>query len=109
MLAKEYRLPIQYLSTRKVESSKRTPILTIKIFKSDLPHARFGVIISKKINKIAPKRNLLKRSVFNFIQPLLKDINPADYLIIINKSGVEKEELINELKNVQYFICSTVI
>jgi len=99
MIAKKYRLPIQYLSTRKVEQSERTPVLTIKVFKSDLSHPRFGVVISKRINKAAPKRNQLKRSVFNFVRTIFDKVAIADYLVIINKKDAEKEEVLSVILN----------
>lgn len=99
MLPKKYRLPIQRLPAKSIKNIG-SPILAVKIFNSNLSHARFGVIISKKINKTAVGRNRLKRLVFAFIQKIFPKIPPADYLIIINKKEADGKELIVELKKV---------
>lgn len=100
MLSKKYRLPIQHLPSKKADNIKKTSVLTIKIFKSDLSYPRFGIIISGKIYKSAVKRNQLRRAFFNFVRDNFDSFKPADYLVIINKKEISKEELIENLKYV---------
>ena len=98
MLPKKFRLPIQKLP-EKSSKNIRSPLVTIKVFSSDLGFPRFGVIISRKINKSAVKRNQLKRKFFLFAEEIFSKIKTADYLVIINKKEITAEELEKELNS----------
>ena len=84
MLPKKKKILIQNLP-KKGFVSHRSSFFTLKIFPNQTHSARFGVIISKKVAKLAVHRNQLKRLIFNTLVPLTKQLSAADYLIIVNK------------------------
>ena len=99
MLKKKYRLPIQE-TIKKNGRTIRTPFFLIKVFPNNLPHSRFGVIVSKKVAKEATARNRLKRIIFSCLDPKAKA--GADFLIILSPKikDLPKEEIIKNLKEV---------
>ncbi|OGY64091.1 MAG: ribonuclease P protein component [Candidatus Harrisonbacteria bacterium RIFCSPLOWO2_02_FULL_41_11] len=99
MLSKKYRLPIQKMLKEK-STAVKTPYFLIKIFRNSLPYSRFGVIVSKKIARLAVRRNKLRRLVFSLVRPYSKKIGGKDYLIIISPAikELKKEEVGEKLK-----------
>lgn len=102
MLAKKYRLPIQSV-LNKSGRTFRSRCFLLKLFYSKIEFNRFGVIISKKIDKRAAKRNWLKRIVLDSAKEYIRP--PADeqkYDILIIPSPItakmEKADIIKELK-----------
>ncbi|MDD5547922.1 MAG: ribonuclease P protein component [Candidatus Pacebacteria bacterium] len=97
MLAKKYRLPIQTVLKQKSGHSFKSRYFLFKIFSSDLPFSRFGLIVSKKISKKAVDRNRIKRLVFNYLRKNIslnrKNSKSDDVLIITMKNIPEKEKL----------------
>lgn len=78
MLAKKYKLPIQqfYTRTHHLLSVSNKPVFfivkknsffVVKLKKSQLPFSRFGVSVSKKVEKSAAKRNYVRRKIYNCI------------------------------------------
>ena len=116
MLAKKFRLPIQSVLNKSGRTFRSRSFL-IKVFFNDLEFNRFGVVISKKVDKRAVKRNLIKRMVLDlakkFVHPPLtgpqtgKDLankegkNKLDVLIIISPAMIkmEKADIIKELED----------
>ncbi len=81
MLAKKYRLPVQkFLSQRS--QARRSDYFLLKIFSSTGTNSRFGVIISKHVQKSAAGRNRLKRLMFRFFQETQGQIPRQDFLVI---------------------------
>ena len=75
----------------------------IKIFPSQLPHSRFGVVLKKGIAKKAVDRNRVRRTIFDAIR---KTENATafpnrDIIIIVGKAApqMEKEVLTSEIQN----------
>ena len=99
MLAKKYRLPIQEMIKKNGKATKG-PFFLIKIFQSQFPYSRFGIIISKKVAKGAVKRNKLKRLIFSILNPLEKI--KKDFLIIVSPaiSGLKEKEITEQIKSV---------
>lgn len=65
--------------------------------KNDLKHARVGVVVSKKVSKLAVDRNLIKRQIRMICQnnPIL--LKQTDVVIIVrNNYDVNKFELMND-------------
>jgi ribonuclease P protein component len=84
-------------------TSLNSPSFSLKFKKNDLPHSRFGVVVSKTIDKSAVGRNLLKRRLRSCLEENLEEIKPGyDLLFIVSKGAQNKkrEELCSEIKNV---------
>jgi len=89
MLIEKYRLPwgIRLDNNR----SFSTPFFITKVKPNTLLFNRFGVIISKKIDKRAVVRNRIKRLIYSIIEELYKNIKPGyDIIILIRKNAVGK-------------------
>lgn len=102
MIPKKNKLPAQLTFSLKARKTIQTRHLAIKVFSTNLDYPRFGVVISKKTAKSAVMRNKLKRAVFNAVKTIFNQINPADYLVIINQQLDPRdlqEELIDCFKN----------
>ncbi len=68
----------------------RTRIFTIKYIPNTRRRfSRIGVVVSKKIDKRAVKRNLIRRRIYNIIHPIIKDFNQNyDLVIIIHSKDI---------------------
>ena len=101
MLAKQYRLPIQTVLNKSGRTFRSRSFL-IKLFLNKLDFNRFGVVISKKVSKLAVKRNLIKRIVLDSAKKfvLTENKNKVDVLIIISPAMIkmEKADIIKELE-----------
>lgn len=103
MLAKKYRLPI-HLFRRSRPKTFRGDYFTFKIFESNLPYSRAGVLVSKKVSKKATRRNKIKRAILRFVRAFIhgeKEKRAAmDILIIVSPSalGLREEEFLAELR-----------
>lgn len=97
MLSRRYHLPIES-ATSSASRSVRSSGLTIKVFITDLPHGRFGVIIPKAVAKTAVLRNSLKRAGFDAFAPYVERLAGRDVLCILSKSGpLTKDAMMKEL------------
>lgn len=99
MLAKKYRLPLQYFTNKKSRKNIKFPFFILKIFPSCYNFSRFGIIISRKVSKKAVIRNRFKRLIFNFLKENKEKFPAADYLTIIYPEIIklDKNNLIKEL------------
>ena len=103
MLAKKYRLPIQSVLNKSGRTFRGRSFL-IKVFLNPVNFNRFGVVISKKVSKLAVKRNWIKRIVLDTAKKFVaaENKNKADVLIIISPIMIkmEKADIIKELEEV---------
>lgn len=104
MLAKKYRLPIQFFPRVRLRTV-RTAHVSIKIAPNALPHPRFGVLVSTNVAKNATKRNALRRWVFNFLRTggfEKKRGFSYDVLIILSPSAavLSKESFLDALREI---------
>lgn len=101
MLAKKFRLPIQSVLNKSGRTFRSRSFL-IKSFLNQLDFNRFGVVISKKVSKLAVKRNLIKRVVLDATKKFVRAENEGklDILIIISPTMIkmEKADIIKELE-----------
>ena len=105
MLAKKFRLPIQSVLNKSGRTFRSRSFL-IKAFLSQLDFNRFGVVISKKVDKRAVKRNLIKRIVLDLAKKFVRqpadaeNKNKLDILVIISPAMIkmEKADIIKELE-----------
>ena len=101
MLAKKYRLPIQ-TTLNKSGRTFRSRSFLIKSFLNGLGFNRFGVVISKKVDKRSIKRNLIKRIIFDLSGKFVhtKNADKTDILFIVSPAMIktEKADIIKELE-----------
>ncbi len=82
MLPSAYRLP----HGKRISSrfTFRSPIFLLKIASNTQENSRFGIIISKKIDKRAVRRNRMRRLLQQFIQEHIALFpKSSDYLFIV--------------------------
>lgn len=86
MLPRTYRLPA---ATRlRHPRSIHTTLFLLKYAASPASHSRIGIIVSKKVDKRAVRRNHLRRAVMHALQPTLSQIpTPYDLVFIVKSSA----------------------
>lgn len=100
MLKRENRLTSVRLSNTKNIS---TPFFSLKIAKNDQSLNRFAFIVSKKIDKRATLRNLLKRKLRSCIEEIFDNMEKGYDFIFYPKSlliKAKREEALKELKKI---------
>jgi len=77
----------------------RTQLVTIKyVPNTHRTHPRFSIVVSKKVLKSAVGRNRIRRRLYEYIRPIIKDMETVhDVVIIVTSSEVRKMPAI-ELK-----------
>jgi len=102
MLVKKFRLPVKEFLAKKPKILKAN-YFSFRYLPNQLSFGRFGVVISKKIEKSAVKRNKIKRIIFNFLrkQENSREFSGFDILIMPSKKvfGLGKEEIKKEILN----------
>ena len=87
MLKKTYRLNKGFLKNPKVINSKN---FILKTTTNDLQVSRFAFILSKKVDKRAASRNLLRRKVRSCVEEIFDRIETGhDFVFYPRKSGIE--------------------
>ncbi|MDP1689310.1 MAG: ribonuclease P protein component [bacterium] len=111
MFEKKYRLPIQqfYLKESLLNTNNNLPetvrknsFFIVKTRKTKLPFSRFGVAVGSKVDKLATRRNFIRRNVIKWLQSTNFHQKPGkDVMIItlpkIKALGVGKKGI----KNIQ--------
>jgi len=80
-----------------------TQFFLIKVIENGLGLNRFGIIVSKKIDKRAVARNRIKRLISSCIEELYKDMGFGyDMLFIVKRSalGKTREEFLEAMKDI---------
>ena len=90
MLPKSFRLP----SSVKLSSthSFHHPLFSLKYSHPTQSNPRFGIVISKKIDKRATARNRMRRLLQTYIQSNLTLFPARDYVFIVKKTFDELTE-----------------
>lgn len=84
MLPRTYRLP--HSSRLYHPKSFTHPLFIIKYAPSPEGKTRFGIVVSKKVDKRATARNRMRRLLHTFIQERLSAFpKNTDYLFIVKK------------------------
>jgi ribonuclease P protein component len=97
VLSKRFHLPIQS-ATSRASRNVRLGGLTLKVFTTDLPYGRFGVIIPKAVARTAVLRNKLKRALFEAFKGHMARFIGRDILCIVSKGApLEKDAIMKEL------------
>jgi ribonuclease P protein component len=72
--------------------TRRLPLFTAKVYQTDLPHPRFGFVVSKKVSASAVVRNRVKRQFRGAIEAILPQIRSGyDILFIVQKEVLGSE------------------
>lgn len=78
----------------------RSHLATIKVIKNDKRKtSRVAVVISKKVIKSAVRRNLIRRRVYEIIQPSLPNLKHVYDIVIIISSGEAYTTEYSDLSN----------
>lgn len=84
MLAKQFRLPSSVVLSDV--QNIRSDSFIVRYQKNNLPHSRFGFVVSKKIDKRATVRNSLKRLVRSVIEVKWVSLQGWDVLFVLRPS-----------------------
>ena len=102
MIPHSRKFPLRTDFLRFRSSAKRvvSSVFTTHILSTSSP-ARLGVIIPKKVNKLATTRNYLKRLVYDTLWPQIKDLK-MDVVVVfkplpLKKSPFTKQLLLTDL------------
>ncbi len=100
MLDKKHKLP------RNVRFNNRGaiffPAFVIKTKDNNFSFPRFGIVVSKKIEKNAVGRNRLKRQIKNSIKKILPNIKKGKDVLIIAKKEIREKmpsEILSTIKD----------
>lgn len=99
MLAKKYRLKLNrdFDEIFKTGHSYYGRFIGVKIKKSEKDYNRYAVLVGKKIEKSAVKRNLIKRKIINKIEIIDKDCHKGfDCVIIVLLNKIDNFDLLNK-------------
>ena len=104
MMPKKYRLPVNEFNEGfgRQTQTRRSGQLALKSKRSHLPFSRFGVIIGKKVDSRATRRNRIKRQIFRFLSERELYRRPGyDNLILVAAphSGLTSEALLVALRS----------
>lgn len=91
MLSKKHRLPIQ--EKKVFIYAIHSPIFILKYGKNQLAESRFGVIISKRIDKSAVARNKIKRIIMEYARIKLDQMRTSTDILFIIKPAIKDKKL----------------
>jgi len=103
MILKKYKVPkvdIPYILNKGQLSN--SDFFIIRYRKNDENFSRFRVIISKKLEAKAVKRNKLRRQIYEAIRLNLEnDVENNDYILIPKKKIIEKkyQEILEDIRD----------
>src|ERR1035437_1996162 len=79
-----------------------SPLFHVRVSESNTDKARFGFVVSKKIDKRAIIRNQTKRVLRSAVEQFINNATRKDIIIVSKKNLLPKEEdeVIKELDNI---------
>jgi ribonuclease P protein component len=79
-----------------------SPLFHVRVSESNTDKARFGFVVSKKIDKRAVIRNQTKRVLRSAAEMFLNSLSGKDIIIIAKKNLLpkEKDEVVKELGSI---------
>lgn len=101
MFKKALRLPKSIRFTKENQISSN--FFLVKIAENKTGSNRFGIIVSKKIDKRAVERNRIKRQIRRSIEENEKKLSSGKDLLVIARSGIrdkETKEISEEFKRI---------
>lgn len=79
----------------------RTPLFTLRVSQSGLDYNRYGFVVSKKVNKRAVKRNVIKRQFRAGVEQIETSIKKGnDFLFVIHPVGEKKVDAQKEVQQI---------
>ena len=75
----------------------KNKFLSLRVAKNNLPEARFGFVVSKKISQKAVVRNKIRRRLSDIIHKNIKKIKTGTDVVFIAVPGIEKNNF-SEIK-----------
>lgn len=69
--------------------SSYAKIVGVKVSGNEIGAVRVGILVSNKVSKKAVERNKIKRWVREIFQELLKEVPPADYVVIVLPGAID--------------------
>ncbi len=109
MLPKTYRVPIQEFFRRSEHHARetaRSKWFVVRVKKNTQGLCRFGILINKKFDKRAVRRNTMRRALMRRIQKMRPwksaPLSSKDFLIIISPSArtAEPESVLKDFDTV---------
>ncbi len=92
MIAKKYRVPKELIPRiLKNGDSFKSQFFIVRKEENEVNYDRFRVIISRKVESKAVRRNKLRRQVYEAIRLKLKDTSQGTDFILIPKSHITKK------------------
>ena len=67
-----------------------TTYFILKLGSSPASHSRFGVVVSKKVDKRATRRNMIRRALISVVEPTIMLIHPPKDMLLIVKATANK-------------------
>mgnify|MGYP003394971570 CR=1 FL=1 len=84
------------------KTSVNSPQFLLKYGQNNLNHARFAVVVSKKIDKKATGRNKIRRRVISLIKKIFEKELSFDFVFIVRKEiGQDMQTIEIDLKKVR--------
>ncbi|MEK7076618.1 MAG: ribonuclease P protein component, partial [Patescibacteria group bacterium] len=91
MLAKKFRLPIGQSSIMRQKPAWGT-YFSYRTLPNELAYSRYGVQVSKKVDKRAVGRNGIRRTVFDFIRREKFHLRPGFDVLFVSRKPVARGE-----------------
>ena len=107
MLKKQYRLTKnkEFEAVSQSKKSGYTPVLMFKFIKNNLSYSRFGFVVSNKVTKKAPQRNLIRRRIREIIRLNIKKISRGyDFIIIVSPKIINKEGKVLPFSEIEKYV-----
>ncbi|OGH13713.1 MAG: ribonuclease P protein component [Candidatus Levybacteria bacterium RIFCSPLOWO2_02_FULL_37_10] len=101
MFKKEFRLPKNVKFDKKYQAYSN--FFAVKIAENSTGLKRFGVVVSKNIDKRAVGRNRIKRQIRRCIEENEKNLSSGKDILVIARPGIrdkETKEISEELKRI---------
>lgn len=103
MLAKKYKLNIGEFIKKRPIHVRKGPFFAIKIVSNGLSYDRFGVVVGKKVDKRATRRNKIKRMFYETIRQQIKKGNGGNDVMVQVYSEINQYSIDESGKLVKEF------
>ena len=103
MLAKRYKLNIAEFIKKRLTFVKKGPFFAVKIAANRHSYSRFGVVISKKVDKKATERNKLKRMFYRIIQERNLQHTPGQDVMLLVYPEIKQYSRVEMAKAIKEF------
>lgn len=75
-----------------------TPLFSVLYLNNQQDGPKFGFVVSKKIDKIAVKRNKVRRQLAEAVRSVITQIKPDIYALVLAKKSIKKADF-EQIKN----------